>query len=93
MIHITVERMVTGKVATVRQWIDYVGKDHLHHRLERVLGSRQASVAMIWVMTVCLGLAAIALRTAGTAEAVMLLAQAALILIMLTILERQGRRP
>jgi len=93
MIHITVERMVTGKVATVRQWIDYVGRDHLHHRLERVLGSRQASVAMIWVLTICLGLAAIVLRKAGTAEAIMLLAQATLILIMVTILEHQGRRP
>ena len=93
MIHITVERMATGKVASVKQWIDYVGKDHLHHRLERVLGGRQASVAMIWVLTICLGLAAIVLRKAGTAEAIMLLAQAALILIMITILEHQGRRP
>jgi len=93
MIHITVERMVTGKVKTVKQWIDYVGTDHLHHRMERVLGNRQASVAMIWVLTICLGLAAIVLRKAGTAEAIMLLAQAALILIMITILEHQGRRP
>jgi UDP-GlcNAc:undecaprenyl-phosphate GlcNAc-1-phosphate transferase len=93
MIHITAERMVTGKVKTVKQWIDYVGKDHLHHRLERVLGNRQASVAMIWVLTICLGLAAIVLRKAGTAEAIMLLAQAALILIMITIMEHQGRRP
>ena len=91
MIHITVERMVTGKVTTIKQWIDYVGRDHLHHRLERVLGSRQASVAMIWVLTICLGLAAIVLRKAGTAEAIMLLAQAALVLIMITILEHRGR--
>lgn len=91
MIHITVERAVTGKVASVKEWIDYVGKDHLHHRLERVLGSRQASVAMIWVLTICLGLAAIVLRKAGTAEAIMLLAQAALVLILITILEHRGR--
>jgi len=91
MIHITVERIVTGKVATFKEWIDYVGRDHLHHRLERVLGSRQASVAMIWVLTICLGLAAIVLRKAGTAEAIMLLAQAALVLIMITILEHRGR--
>lgn len=93
MIHITVERIVTGKVKSVKEWIDYVGRDHLHHRLERVLGSRQASVAMIFVLTICLGLAAIVLRKVGTAEAIMLLAQATLILIMVTILEHQGRRP
>ncbi len=91
MIHITAERIVTGKVASVKEWLEYVGKDHLHHRLERVLGSRQASVAMIWVLTICLGLAAIVLRKAGTVEAVMLLVQAALVLIMITILEHRGR--
>ncbi len=93
MIHITAERISTGKVQSVKEWIDYVGRDHLHHRLELALGSRQASVTMIFVMTICLGLAAIVLRKAGTAEAIMLLAQATLILLMLTILEHQGRRP
>lgn len=91
MVHITVERIMTGKVATVTQWLTYVGQDHLHHRLARALGSRQASVAMIWVLTVCLGLAAIVLRKAGTVEAVLLLIQAALVLIMITILEHRGR--
>jgi UDP-GlcNAc:undecaprenyl-phosphate GlcNAc-1-phosphate transferase len=92
MIHITVERVATGKVHSIKEWLDYVGKDHLHHRLERALGSRQASVAMICLMTICLGLAALALRHAGTAEAVLLLIQACLIVVMITILEWSGRQ-
>ena len=92
MIHITVERVATGKVRSIKEWLDYVGKDHLHHRLERALGSRQASVAMICLMTICLGLAALALRHAGTAEAVLLLLQACLIVVMITILEWSGRQ-
>ncbi len=92
MIHITVERVATGKVRSIKEWLDYVGKDHLHHRLERALGSRQASVAMIFLMTICLGLAALALRHAGTAEALLLLIQACLIAAMITILEWTGRR-
>ncbi len=92
MIHITVERVVTGKVKSVKDWLDYVGKDHLHHRLERALGSRQASVAMIFLFTICLGLAALALRHAGTMEAVVLLIQAGLIAAMITVLEVSGRR-
>ncbi|MDZ4733683.1 MAG: hypothetical protein SGJ16_08870 [Nitrospirota bacterium] len=92
MIHITVERVATGKVRSIKGWLDYVGKDHLHHRLERALGSRQASVAMICLMTICLGLAALALREAGTAEALLLLVQACLIVIMITILEWSGRQ-
>jgi UDP-GlcNAc:undecaprenyl-phosphate GlcNAc-1-phosphate transferase len=92
MIHITVERIATGKVHSLKQWLDYVGKDHLHHRLERALGSRQASVAMIFLLTICLGLAALALRHAGTAEAMLLLLQAGLIVAMVTLLEISGRR-
>lgn len=92
MVHITVERVATGKVRSIREWLDYVGKDHLHHRLERALGSRQASVAMIYLMTICLGLAALALRHAETAEAVLLLVQACLIVVMITILEWSGRQ-
>jgi UDP-GlcNAc:undecaprenyl-phosphate GlcNAc-1-phosphate transferase len=92
MIHITVERVITGKVKSVREWLDYVGKDHLHHRLERALGSRQASVTMIFLFTICLGLAALALRHAGAMEAVLLLIQAGLIAAMITVLEISGRR-
>jgi UDP-GlcNAc:undecaprenyl-phosphate GlcNAc-1-phosphate transferase len=92
MVHITVERVATGKIHSIKEWLDYVGKDHLHHRLERTLGSRQASVAMIFLMTICLGLAALALRGAGTAEAMLLLVQACLIVAMITILEWSGRQ-
>jgi UDP-GlcNAc:undecaprenyl-phosphate/decaprenyl-phosphate GlcNAc-1-phosphate transferase len=92
MIHITVERVVTGKVRSVKEWLDYVGKDHLHHRLERALGSRQASVAMIFLLTICLGLSAMALRHAGPQEAMFLLVQAGLIVAMITVLEIAGRR-
>ena len=92
MIHITVERVATGKVRSVKEWLTYTGKDHLHNRLERALGSRQASVAMICLMTICLGLAALALRHAGAAEALLLLVQACLIVVMITILEWSGRQ-
>jgi len=91
MIHISIERILTGKVRNVKEWIDYVGRDHLHHRLERLLGSRQASVAMIYALTISLGLAAILLRHADIPEAIMLLTQASLLVIMITILEHRGR--
>ncbi len=91
MIHITVERVMTGKVTDLKGWIDYVGKDHMHHRLERLLGSRHASVVMIFAVMICLGLAAIVLRKADTAEAIMLLAQATIIVVIITVLEYSGR--
>lgn len=92
MIHITAERILTGKIRSIKEWLEYVGKDHLHHRLERALGNRKASVLMIFTLTTCLGLAALALRRAGTGEAILLLTQACLIVIMVTILELSARR-
>ncbi|MGH7167030.1 MAG: glycosyltransferase family 4 protein [Nitrospiraceae bacterium] len=91
MIHISVERIMTGKVDTVKGWLDYVGRDHLHHRLERALGSRRATVATIFTLSICLGLAAMVLRKANTAEALMLLLQAVLIVMIVTFLEYRGR--
>ncbi|OLC40894.1 MAG: hypothetical protein AUH74_07135 [Nitrospirae bacterium 13_1_40CM_4_62_6] len=91
MIHISVERIMTGKVHTVNGWLDYVGRDHLHHRLERALGSRRATVATIFTLSICLGLAAMVLRKANTAEALMLLLQAVLIVMIVTFLEYRGR--
>ena len=84
--------VVSFKVRSIKGWIEHVGKDHLHHRFERALGSRLASVSMIFALTICLGLAAMVLRKAGTAEAILLLTQACLIVIMVTILEHAGRR-
>lgn len=91
LIHITVERVVTGKVHSVKERQDYVGKDHLHYRLERALGSRQAGVAMMFLLTICPGLSAMALCHAGLQEAVLLLVQAGLLVAMIPLLEVSGR--
>lgn len=64
----------------------------LYHRLERALGSRRVSVAMTFLMTICLGLAALVLRHAETPEALLLLVPACLIAVMITILEWSGQR-
>ncbi len=91
MVHITVERVLTGKVINFRQWIEYVGRDHLHHRLEYALGGKKKSVLFIYLMCLCLGTSAVVLRNARPIDAILLIVQAALIVVMITILERRGR--
>jgi len=91
MVHITVERIITGKVRSFREWIDYVGKDHLHHRLDSVLGGRKKSVLFVYLLSFCLGTSAIVLRYARPADAVLLIAQATVFVGLITILERRGR--
>jgi UDP-GlcNAc:undecaprenyl-phosphate GlcNAc-1-phosphate transferase len=92
MTHITVMRIVTGKVHSFREWIAYVGRDHLHHRLEALLGSRRETVFLIFSLSISMGLGAMALRNARTLEATLLIFQAAIIVVIVSILERAGNR-
>jgi len=91
MIHITADRILTGKVKNLRQWIEYVGKDHLHHRLAKILGGQKKSVLFIFLLSLCLGTSAVVLRNARLVDAILVLIQASVIVILITILERRGR--
>jgi UDP-GlcNAc:undecaprenyl-phosphate GlcNAc-1-phosphate transferase len=91
MVYISIDRVVTGKVLSFRGWIEYVGRDHLHHRLADVLGCRRNSVLFIFLMSLCLGASALMLRDAGPAEAVLLIFQAVAVVVLVTFLERRGR--
>jgi UDP-GlcNAc:undecaprenyl-phosphate/decaprenyl-phosphate GlcNAc-1-phosphate transferase len=92
MTYISIERVVTGKVRSVREWIDYVGTDHLHHRLYALLGSKRKAVLTIFLYSAALGLGSIALRNARTIDAVILVCQAFLIVLALSLLEYVGRK-
>ena len=92
MTYITVARILTGKVRSFRDWIAYVGRDHLHHRLASLLGSKRQAVFLVFLFAVCTGLAAIALVHASTMEAVILILQAVVIVVIFSILEHAGNR-
>ena len=92
MIHLTVARLMSGKVKDFRGWLEYVGQDHLHHRIAALLGSTRQSVLFIFLLSICLGLAAIALRRANEIDALVLILQAAIIVVIVTILERRGNK-
>lgn len=91
MVHITADRILSGKVTNFKQWIDYVGRDHLHHRLAAVLGGQKKSVLFIYLMSLCLGTSAVVLRNARPVDAIILIIQAIILVILITILERRGR--
>lgn len=98
MIHTTVFRIVRGDVRTLRQWIEYTGRDHLHHRFEALLQSSRHAVLLVHLLAVTLGLTALLIRRVQLGGAVLLLLQATAILVLVTILEHAGngrerRRP
>lgn len=92
MTYITVRRVVSGKVRTVKEWIDYVGTDHLHHRLFYLLGDKWKAVLTIFLFSAALGLSSIALRYARMIDSILLVCQAGLIAIIFSLLEYVGRK-
>lgn len=92
MTYITLTRIVSGKVLNFKEWINYVGTDHLHHRLELLLTSKKQSVLFIFFLCTCMGISAIVLRYARTVDAVLLVIQAAIVVILVTILEARAKK-
>jgi len=92
MIHTTVSRIARGDVRTVRQWMDYTGRDHLHHRFESLLRSKLRAVLLVWLLAVTLGLSALLIRRVGIDGSTLLLLQCAAILLLVTILEHAGNK-
>ncbi len=92
MAYITGERIISGKVKNFKEWIDYVGKDHMHHRLHAVLGDKRKAVLYIYLICIILGISAIALRNARPIDGILLVFQAFLITVGISILEYSGRQ-
>ena len=90
MVHITLFRVIRGKTRTFREWIEYVGHDHLHHRMARVLGGATQSVLFIYLLTICLGLSALLLRYSTPFGGFLLLCQAFIIVLLVSILEAKN---
>jgi UDP-GlcNAc:undecaprenyl-phosphate/decaprenyl-phosphate GlcNAc-1-phosphate transferase len=84
-------RVVTGKVHTVREWLAYTGKDHIHHRFEALGLTKPQSVFLIYFIAGTLGLSALLLKQATQREAAIVLIQAACVLVIIAILEGLGR--
>ena len=86
MAYINVRRIVMGEVSTIRELLEYTGKDHLHHRLHYLLGSKTKTVLTIYMLAIALGMNALLIKMAPDYFWILLL-QALVILSFATILE------
>ncbi|MFQ5878086.1 MAG: glycosyltransferase family 4 protein [Acidobacteriota bacterium] len=92
MIQTTVSRIATGRVRSFRQWIDYVGRDHIHHRFQALLGGPRRALLLILVLALGLGLSALGLRRGSSGEAILFLVHGALVLLVVAVLEGAASR-
>ncbi|OGR63218.1 MAG: hypothetical protein A2X31_10955 [Elusimicrobia bacterium GWB2_63_22] len=92
IIYTTVSRVRNGQVAGVKEWLEYTGKDHFHHRLMKLGLGVEQTVGFIVLLNVCLGLGAWTIRhTASTLGTWLLLWQSVLIFLIVVVLMLLGR--
>ncbi|MHB0994821.1 MAG: MraY family glycosyltransferase [Elusimicrobiales bacterium] len=92
IIYTTVSRVRNGSVTGVKEWLEYTGKDHFHHRLMKLGLGVEQTVGFIVLLNVCLGLGAWTIRhTASTLGTWLLIAQSVLIFLIVVVLMLLGR--
>jgi len=79
MILITIMRVREGLVSNFTEWIVYTGRDHFHHRLLGLGMRKKEAVAVIYLVSLCLGISAFLLKGSTTADAFLVLGQVTII--------------
>ena len=86
MVYLTFSRIFTRKVHNFTEWLDFTGKDHLHHRIAALGFSNRRTVLFIFIIDATLGLGALILKNGRTIDAIFLIIQTALIYMVIVIL-------
>jgi UDP-GlcNAc:undecaprenyl-phosphate GlcNAc-1-phosphate transferase len=77
---VTLTRIADGRIRTIREWLEYTGRDHVHHRLLSLGLSRYDTVGFLCTISAVLALSAIVLNNARGYLAGLSLLQGAIIL-------------
>jgi UDP-GlcNAc:undecaprenyl-phosphate GlcNAc-1-phosphate transferase len=92
MIYITIARVWDRRVRNFREWIEYTGKDHLHHRLVALGFNETQTVLLIYLIAACLGMGGINLLATKDLKIYFEFIQAFFIFIIVVILMIAGRK-
>lgn len=92
MVYISISRIYRGRVKGLREWIEYTGKDHLHHRLVALGLSEPQAVLFIYLIAGCLGISGITLRSPGDIVIYFEILQGLFVFAIIVILMRTGRK-
>ncbi len=92
LVYISLSRIYRGRVKNLREWIEYTGKDHLHHRLVALGLTEPQAVLFIYLIAACLGISAINLRAPWDTVIFLEILQGVIIFAIIVILMRTGRK-
>ena len=83
MVFTTFMRVKSGRVRSFKEWIDYTGLDHIHHRLADLRIGRSKAVLVVYVVTIWLGLSALALKNTTGLNAALQVAQSIIVFLLM----------
>ena len=92
LIYITVSRIYQGKVRSFTEWINYTGRDHLHHRFIRLGFSHRQAVLAIYLIGIFLGIGGIVLNGVDPDWTFLIMSQGVLLFLLITIIMNVGHR-
>ena len=92
VIFITIDRIRTGVVTNVREWIEYTGRDHLHHRLHNLGLNKTETVLFIYVLALFMGTGAMVLLEEERVDKFLIVVMAATMLLVISVLMELGRK-
>jgi len=92
MIYITISRIGVKRITNFSQWLSYVGKDHLHHRLLNLGFSQKEAVLLIYFLAFSLGIGSLILRSINQAEIFLILTQVGFIFLVIVILMNVAKK-
>ena len=79
----TFMRVKSGQVRSFKQWIDYTGRDHIHHRLADLRIGRRKAVLVIYIVSIWLGLSALALENTTGLNAILQVSQSVIVFLLM----------
>ncbi len=92
LLYTSVLRIGNGSVSTVKEWIEFTGKDHIHHRLLQAGLPQKQVLFFLYLLNLILCFSAIALVNASEEQAILLFFQACLLFGLIAVLMRQAKK-
>jgi UDP-GlcNAc:undecaprenyl-phosphate GlcNAc-1-phosphate transferase len=92
MVYTTLSRVRRGAVRSFREWLEYAGRDHFHHRLMKLGMTAPGAVRFILLLQLCLGFNAMVNRfTTRRLISALMLTQTTLLFAVVVLLMLLGR--
>ncbi len=91
MTYTTVSRARNGLIKNFKDWVNYTGRDHIHHRLVQIGFTKTQAVIIIWICALIFGFSAFVIRRARLLNTVVIITQSLLIYVLIMVLMYAGR--